>query len=441
VHPARPGRAYTLLSGNQQRSADELRAVQVEALRELLRAAQAVPFYRERLVAVGLEPDGVRAVEDLAELPPLERSDLQRLGIAGLGVAGRSGLRIPTSGSTGQPVRILRPLETGGWIDAVDRRAREWSGVYRPGQRSLAVTHTRAMVTAGKAWHYRRAIVAALENTTTVYADQATDPKRLQRLAGSLGRRPAVIVRGVSNCLYTTALALERAGLSIRAGACWSGGNHLPEHHRLAVEAAFACPVYERYGAWEAGAIAHQCPEERLFHVASENVLVEIVRPDGRPVAPGERGHILVTPLRNRAMPLLRYRIGDLAEAPLESGCACGRPLPLLGKLLGRSNDLLRTAAGWYAVPEAISNQMRRAWESVLDFQVVQRDDLALDVRVVQRDDPPPEPFRRRLALALDDVLGMPGATHVERVEEIPLTGAGKLRHVVSLAADQERAP
>jgi hypothetical protein len=70
----------------------------------------------------------------------------------------------------------------------------------------------------------------------------------------------------------------------------------------------------------------------------------------------------------------------------------------------------------------------------VLNFQVVQREDLTLDVKVVQRDDPPPEPFRCRIASALDDILGAPGATRVERVDEIPLTGAGKLRHVVSLA-------
>jgi phenylacetate-CoA ligase len=140
-------------------------------------------------------------------------------------------------------------------------------------------------------------------------------------------------------------------------------------------------------------------------------------------------------------MPLLRYRIGDLAEPPPESNCPCGRSLPLLGKLLGRSNDLLRTPSGWFAVPEAVSNQMRQAWESVLDFQVVQKEDLTLDVKVVQRDDPLPEPYRERLAAALDDILGMPGATRVERVEEIPLTGAGKLRHVMSLARDRERTP
>jgi phenylacetate-CoA ligase len=277
-------------------------------------------------------------------------------------------------------------------------------------------------------------VAAALSNTTTLYGDLAADYQALNRVLDSIARRPPGLVRGVATTLYAVARRIEELGRPVAARGCWSGGAHLPAHHRPTIESAFSCPVYERYGSWDVGVIAHQCPEERGFHVAAESMIVEVVREDGHPAAPGELGEVLVTPLFNRATPLLRYRLGDLVEAPSGESCRCGRRLPLLGKLVGRSNDLLRTGDGRVIAPEAVSQQMSRLYPSVIQFQVRQRRDLTLDVHVVQRDDPPPETGRARLAAALDELLGMPGATRVERVEELPLTDGGKLRHVMSEA-------
>ncbi len=435
AHPARPARPYAVLCESERRSPDELRALQAGALRELLRAAVAVPFYRERLEVCGLAPDRVRSVEDLAALAPLERRDVQRLGVAGLSVPGARGLRLASSGSTGRPLRLLRSLEMVAWVEASDRRAREWAGI-RPGERILEVTHMHARRTSPARLSQARVhcLAARLANTTTLHGDQLTDRDALRRLLDSLERRLPALVRGVSNVLYGAALALAREGRRLEAKACWSGGAHLPEYYRQAIEAAFGAPVYERYASFDTGAIAHHCPEARGFHLAAESVLVEIVVEDGRPAAPGEFGEVLVTTLRNRAMPLIRYRLGDLVEAPRDGVCPCGRGLPLLGRLIGRSNDLLRTAAGSCLAPEAVSEQMSRCQESVVEFQVTQREDLSLDVRVVQRDEPPPEPYRLSLAAALDELLGLPGAARVERVDELRLSRAGKLRHIVSHA-------
>ena len=283
--------------------------------------------------------------------------------------------------------------------------------------------------------HARRHRVAAwLANTTTLHGDEIPDAGALGRLLAWAERCPPALVRGVSNTLYAVARALEGQGRRLPARVCWSGGSHLPDHYRRTIESAFGCPVHERYASWDAGAIAHHCPEARALHVAAESVLVEIVRDDGSPAAPGEIGHVLVTTLRNRAMPLIRYRLGDLAEVPRDERCSCGRGLPLLGRLIGRSNELLRTAGGELIAPEVVSQQMSRSSDSVIEFQVTQREDLSLDVRIVQRNQPPPEPYRVRIAAALDELIGLPGAARVERVEDLPLTAAGKLRHVVSHA-------
>jgi phenylacetate-CoA ligase len=200
------------------------------------------------------------------------------------------------------------------------------------------------------------------------------------------------------------------------------------------IEATVGGALRQRYGSSEVGLAAHECPEGRL-HVAAEGVIVEVVRDDGSPAAPGELGQVLVTVLRNRATPILRYRIGDLAEMSTGEPCRCGRGLPTLGRLVGRANELLLDAGGRFVVPAVVGWAIETASESVLEFQVVQAEDLSVQVLVVQRDDPPPGPYRDRIAEALDELLGLPGATTVERIDEIPLSGAGKLRHIVSHAS------
>lgn len=435
AHPARPGRALAVLRESQWWEPERMEELRVAALRNVLDAAAAVPFHDERMRAAGLVPSDVRSVEDVAALPPLERGDLQRLGVDGLRVPGRHGLRCASSGSTGTPVEGLWPREMIAWSDADDRRCNGWLGV-APGERRvwLAASPSTASL--------RRRLASALTNVTLVPSRTLAGPEVVDALAESLDRRPAALVWGQSNGLYAFARGLLDAGRRVRVGACWSEGNHLPGYYREPIEEALGCRVLERYGSWETGMIAHQCPEEQSYHVSAETVLIEIVRDDGRAAAPGEIGHILVTQLRNDAMPLLRYRIGDLAIPTEAERCSCGRRLPLLGTLVGRSNELLRAGDGGLVLPEHVSALMTSLRESVVEFQVVQHDDLHVSVKVVQRDSPPPEPVRERVASGIDELLRLRGAAHVERVDSIPLSTSGKLRHIVvadRAGADPER--
>jgi phenylacetate-CoA ligase len=108
---------------------------------------------------------------------------------------------------------------------------------------------------------------------------------------------------------------------------------------RALVERVFGCPVFNRYGCREVSVIASECPEHSGLHTMGEGLYVEVVR-DGRPAAPGELGTILITDLLNHAMPLIRYRIGDLGIWE-EGDCPCGRGLPRLRRVAGRVTDFL----------------------------------------------------------------------------------------------------
>src|SRR5207249_8327871 len=120
------------------------------------------------------------------------------------------------------------------------------------------------------------------------------------------------------------------------AGAGPSWGQTLAAVARALIARAFGCPVFDEYGTRELGPLAHECPAHRGHHVNAESYVVEVA---------GESGEILVTDLNSRSVPLIRYRVGDVAVAGGHP-CVCGRGLPLLERLAGRPPSAVRGAQG-----------------------------------------------------------------------------------------------
>lgn len=422
AHPARPGPEYAFLRESQWWTQERLAEFQSAAVRQLVTAADRGSFHRERFRAAGVRAESIRTIDDLGRLPILERRDLVRVGVKGLRTPGSWGMRASSSGSLGSPVEILWPLSQMRWLDAGEARARGWLdsqvGEWRLEVRCRPVRRPQE-------------ISAALLNTQALHAPSVADPRVTRRLLQSLEERPPTLIWGVSNALYVVALALLAEGRTVRARACWSGGNHLHPHYRRALEEAFQCRVYERYATIETGLVAHECAEGGSLHVPAEGIVAEIVRPDGSPAAPGEMGDVLVTSLRNRATPLIRYRVGDRAIAPAAAQCSCGRVLPVFGTVAGRATDFLRTRSGDLLSPPQVVEALGPAMESVVDVQVVQEADDQLRILVVQRDAPEPEDDRSRIADILEQLVGPPRRPRVDRVDAIPLTPGGKVRTLV----------
>ena len=427
AHPARPGPEYAFLLESQWWPHERIVNYQLDALRSLVAAAKRVPHYREGFARAGVDAADLRSLDDLARLPILERDDLVRLGVAGLKVPGSLGVRARSSGSLGKPVEFLWPLSQMAWLDAGEARAREWLGS-SVGQRRIEV-RCRPVGVA-------QAISAAILNTGALHAPAIPDPGVVERLARSIERSPPTMVWGVSNALYAVALALLEHGARVPVGACVSGGNHLHPHYREALEEAFRCRVYERYATMETGVVAHECPEAGVLHVPAEGLIVEIVGPGGTPVAPGETGDVLVTTLRNRATPLIRYRVGDRAVAPLAARCECGRGLPVFGAVAGRAGDVLRGPRGAMAGPRDVIDAVRPGLaSSIVDVQVEQDEERRMLVRVVQRIGPAADADRARAAEAVRALVGADEPPRVDRVDAIALTPGGKLRTVIARGA------
>jgi phenylacetate-CoA ligase len=327
----------------EKRTRAELDAYGAERLRELLaHAVREVPLYAERFGRVARDPETL-AGEAFASLPALEKSDLagapERVLARGRADSGRGVSAVTSGGTTGPPTRIVLDAETVDAHTAASLRTFLWWGA-DPTRRHAMLWGCPPEENAylSLAGRVRGAVLGR-----TMLPTYGLDADTARRHFEHLCTRTWDHLAGYSSALVKVALsARPEERPRVRAGIA-AAAEPLFDFQREHVERAFGCPVRDRYGSNEFAAIAHACREGGI-HVASDRVRVDLVGEDGAPVRRGEVGRVLVTDLDGRLMPLIRYRIGDLAAWGGE--CGCGLPFPTLARVYGRERDALRGAAG-----------------------------------------------------------------------------------------------
>lgn len=160
---------------------------------------------------------------------------------------------------------------------------------------------------------------------------------------------PAVLLTHASNLRELAVRSLERNLRLPGLKEARSYSEQLAPDLRDVVWRAWNVGVSDIYSANEVGYVALGCPESGMYHIQAEDVLVEIIGDDGNHCRAGESGRVIVTSLHNFAMPLLRYELGDYATAG--SPCSCGRTLPTIERILGRTRNMLRLPGGRKAFP------------------------------------------------------------------------------------------
>jgi phenylacetate-CoA ligase len=159
-----------------------------------------------------------------------------------------------------------------------------------------------------------------------------------------------------------------------------SFGEAVSQDMRDYVRTRWQIPFSDTYSARETGYLALQCPGHDVYHVQSESALVEVIGDDGTPCRTGEVGRVVITPLHNFGMPLLRYDIGDYAEVAPD--CACGRRLPVLRRIQGRMRNTLRMPDGGRRWP-TIGTQTLLDIAPIRRFKVVQKTLQDIEVRLI----------------------------------------------------------
>jgi phenylacetate-CoA ligase len=382
-------------------------------------------YYRRLLDEYGVSPRSIQSVADVRRIPPLTREALRRnfddLRTRGIPL-GRV-QRWSSGGSTGTPVARLVDVSEGIHM-AVRHRAHRWFGV-EPGAREIVLWGSsielgrQDVVRSVRDWLLNSKLLSAFD----------LSPAALGRYVVVIERHRPELMYGYASALYVLARYLRQTGWrpNWKIKAIFTTAEPLLDFQRRELEAVFECPVAVEYGARDAGQMADECPSHSL-HIPAETTFLETEgrREDGL-------GEILVTNLYSSAMPIIRYRTGDVGE--LDDGqCRCGRTLPILKRVEGRRTDFLITPSGRILHALSVIYVLREI-DAVKEFQVTQevvdhvRVDVVVEPAFSSRDR---ETIERRLRTLLGDEVEVTVQV-TDRIERAP---SGKYRYVISRVAD-----
>ena len=422
------------LEESQWLSPDDIGALQREKLKALLDHARTnTRFYRQRFELGGLNSDLSDPLEALHRIPLLDKAQI-RSSIDDMlwqdASGGRTAVKVfssSTGGSTGEPLQFHVDRRRQAVDQAARIRSHRWFGVDQ-GDRELYLWGSPIELSATdrarriRDWLFNHRLLSAFDMS----------PSNMDAYLDEYDRFQPACLFGYPSSIALLADHAMRRGRRLNTGALrtvFVTGEVCYPHHRDTIVGCFNVPVADGYGSREAGFIAHQCAQGNM-HVTAENVLVEIIS-DGRPVPVGESGEIVVTHLDAYAMPFIRYRTGDMGR--LRPGrCSCGRGLPMMDVIEGRTTDFLHLPDGTIKHALSIIYPLR-AMPGVRQFRVTQHADCTVTVAVVPTD-PHSELIRDDVIRAVSPVIGGGVSVDVELVDRIPLTDSGKHRYVVSHA-------
>ncbi len=423
------------LEATQWWSRDQLEAYRIQRLRRLLtRVGATVPYYRRLFRQLGFDPAGLRDLAGLRALPLSDKTVVRNHFADLVAEDSRHLVEQRTTGSTGEPLHFLVSRERISFDVAAKWRGMRWWGV-DIGDKEMVVWGSPIELTVQD--HFKSLRDRVLRSRLLPIVDISTP--QLDRYLHLIRRsRPRMIFGYPSAIAQLAWRAQDRdvalGDLGIRVVFVTS--EVLQGPWREAIERTFNCPVATEYGARDAGYVARECPH-RGIHMTSEYLAVEILDDAGRPVPSGECGEVVVTNFASAAFPFIRYRTGDLAVLE-ERLCPCGRSLPLIGQISGRTNDCLVATDG-RLVHDSALNYVIRALPGVLSYKIVQ--EQLTDVRVMVIPGPEfPANATEGICRRYRDLLGSEVNVRLERVTEIPREASGKFRHVVTRVAPPRAA-
>jgi phenylacetate-CoA ligase len=412
---------------------DEIRTLQIKRLRSFLcDIGEHVPYYRDLFVSLAFDPQAVRSIADLQELPLMGKPDIRANMDRMTAVDAGDLQRFNTGGSSGEPLVFLLGKERVSHDVAAKRRATRWWGV-DIGDPEIVVWGSPIELNAQDRLRLAR---DKLFRTRLLSAFEMSEENLDSFVREIVRTRPRMLFGYPSSLAHIAAHAkargIEMNDLGIVVAFVTS--ERLYDHQREQIEHTFGCRVANGYGGRDAGFIAHECPEGSL-HITAEDIIVEIIRPDGSIAPAGESGEIVITHMATRDFPFARYRTGDIGAID-DSPCRCNRGLPVLTELQGRATDFVVAADGMVMHGLALIYVLREL-DGVKEFKIIQESLEHMRVVVVP-DDSWDESVEDVIVDGFKTRLGESVVIDVEVQTTIEAEPSGKRRYVVSYVTPAE---
>lgn len=439
IYPQRYGGSFgkyvAQLRNDEWHDLDYLMDLQNHRLRQMVHHAyDYTPYYRELLDTTGLKPSDIKDTSDLTRIPVLEKHTLRASidSFRSRAFQPRTLICNPTAGTTGSAIPVLVTRDAMQYNFATyEARALAWAGVTHRDRTATFLGRIVAPIGQSKPPFWRHNWV---RNQLLFSSFHMTDdhlPSYVDRLASF---RPRLLV-GYCSSIYTLASHIvrsKRAG-EVRPVAVLVSSEVLLPDHRKVMEQAFGCRVFDGYSQAELCGFVTECSRGRL-HVSPEYGVIEFI-PLDQPPDGGQPYEMLCTGLFNLATPILRYRIGDLA-VPARDPCPCGRSLPVVESIIGRSDSMIVTPNGARVSPASMSLAFKLT-RGIAECQIIQRAVDHIIICIVRT----PEYDHQQQAYMLKEVRRRVGSgmqIEIEFVEKLLGTESGKVRFVISELRDAD---
>jgi len=318
---------------------EQMRVLQGKRLHKIVKYVyHNVPFYRKKLQELDITPDDIICIDDIAKLPFTTKQDLRDNYPFGLQAAPQSEIiRIhASSGTTGNPTIVgYTRKDIGVWSECMARCLTSY-GITR--NDIFSVAYGYGLFTGGLGVHYGvETLGASVLPASTGNTEKQVRLLRDLKVTG-IACTPSYALH-LAETMESMGVTLDQ--INLRAGAF--GAEPWTESMRHEIESRLGIKAYNLYGLSEimGPCVSYECEEQHGSHINEDHYFPEIVNPDTMELLPdGETGELVFTTLTKEGMPLLRYRTRDLCSI-IPGDCPCGRTSRRMGRLMGRSDDML----------------------------------------------------------------------------------------------------
>jgi len=418
------------LESTQWWSREELEQLQVRNLKKILKCAlKNIPYYQQTFKNYADLINNLKSVSELSSLPVLTKQQIRaNFNLLQNPIFKGRTKTDSTSGSTGDPMQFVHDRDGGAYARALMYREHKWYNLH-VGDREARFYGIPMDFDA----NIKERIKDFLMNRKRFSVFNLSEDS-LSRYYEIIDNYQPSYIYGYTSAIFEFINFIKNRNLRFKGDfikAIIVTSEVLVNEQREIMESYLNVPVVNEYGCSEVGIIAAECPHNRL-HISAENIIVEIIK-NGAPAKPGEPGEVVITGLNNFAMPLIRYKMGDVAILS-DKSCSCGRNLPLLENIEGRVNNMVVTPDGKISsglIFYYISRSLIENNGGVKKFKVIQNEIDRITFQIV-KDKNFEEGNLQALVKKTHEYLSPDIQVDFEFFTELPHRTGGKIIHFVS---------
>lgn len=361
---------------------DQLRSIQTQRLKKVVKTVyENVPFYKKRFDQIGITPYDIQSLDDIVRLPFTVKTDLRDNYPFGMFAVPMSQIREihASSGTTGNPTVVAYTSSDLKVWGTVMGRAIATAGAEQGD--IIQNAYGYGLFTGGLGVHY-----GALELGIPVVPMSSGNTQKQLQLMNDF--KTTIITCTPSYSLFMAEEArdsgIDPLKSSLRIGLF--GAEPWSEEMRRRIESEWGIIALDIYGLSEiiGPGVAQECCGKKGLHIFSDHFYPEVIDPGtGSPAAPGCDGELVITTLTKEALPLIRYRTGDITSIEYTPCAACGRTLPRISKLKGRTDDML-IIRGINVFPSQIESVLLNIRGAQPHYQLVIDRVHSLDIMEIQ---------------------------------------------------------